>query len=53
MLAKEISRQSSIGCVIRLLITTLLQIYNEKNPVGYGEIQNVQNAEKKEKHQER
>ena len=49
MLAKEISRQPSIDYVVWLLITTLLQIYNEKNQMDHGEIRNVQNAWKKEK----
>lgn len=33
-MADEISRQSSIGCIMWLLVITLMQIYNERQQAG-------------------
>lgn len=39
VLAAEISKQSSIDCAIWLLVTILMQIYNEEEQVQQGKLQ--------------
>ena len=46
-LAEEISRQPGIDCVVWFSMITLLQIYNEEEQVGQGEIPSVQFEEKR------
>ena len=45
-LAEDILKQPSIDCVIRLLVSTLTQIYNKNEQAKQGKIQNVQLEEK-------
>lgn len=45
-LEEDISRHSSIDCVICLLVNTLMQTYNEKEKTEQGKIQNGQFEEK-------
>lgn len=47
-LTKKTARQLSIDCVVCLLVVTLMQIYNEKEQAGQGEVQNVQFEKKRE-----
>ena len=46
ILAKEISKQSSIDCVLWLLVSSVMQIYTKKEQAKQGKIQNVQFEEK-------
>lgn len=41
-MAEDISKELSIDCVVWLLVVSIIQIYNEKDEVGQGKIQNVQ-----------
>lgn len=47
LLAEKISRQPNIGSTPRLLVITLMQVYNDKKQKGQKGIQNIQFEEKK------
>lgn len=47
VLSKEISKQSSVDCVMWLLVASLKQIYNEQEQVKQGKTQNVELEEKR------
>lgn len=42
MLSEDISKQSSVDCVMWLLVASLIQIYNEQEQIKQGKTQNVQ-----------
>ena len=35
-LAEDVSRQPDVDCAMRLLVITLMQLYNEKEQAGVG-----------------
>lgn len=47
VLAEEVSRQSSIDCVIEQVVVVLMQVYDGKEQGEQGKMQNVQVEEKR------
>jgi hypothetical protein len=40
-LKEDISKQSSIDCIVLLLVASIMKVYNEKQQAKQGKIQNV------------